>query len=180
MNVEAIETAIKAVVADCSGVTDVRWQTEQSAWRNGITINLKRSPLARVGRDERRRVVADGASVTWPATQVGQRVLRVTVRAESDRTTPLTGMDALARLGIAIYRPSTLATLRAAGLALSSVSGVTDYEASVRERALACAACELVFNVADTLADGNDEWFERVSARVDLSTPDSTTEVTIP
>lgn len=180
----AIEGTVKTVVAQAMGVndTDVRWQTEQSSWREGLVVNLRRSPLMGVGRDERRRTVqGSGESKTWPAVQVGQRVMRVTVRVESDRSTPLTGMDHLGNLRTAIYRPALLAELRAAGLALRGVSDVTEYEApGSLGAALACAALELTFGVADVLADGNDAWFEAVSAQADFSSPDSSHEVTIP
>jgi hypothetical protein len=168
VNLVTIEAAIKAAVASCSGVADVRWVTDTSKMRgvDGMSIDLRRSPLEPTGHDERRRVTSGGA---WNATQVGQRVMRVTVRAESTKSAPDTGMDALGRLRTRIYRPAILSDLREAGLSLQNVGPIADYDASTVGRSLAAAACELVFNVADTYADGADPWIETVNGTATLS-----------
>lgn len=178
MNPATIEAAIAAAVAECTGVTDVRWVTNTSKMRSasGLCIDLRRSPLEPVGHDERRRVVSGD---DWNATQVGQRILRVTVRAESTKDTPYTGMDVLAQLRTRIYRPAILSDLREARLSLANVGPIADYDASTVGRSLAAAACELVFNVADTYADGTDPWIATVNATATIS-DDVPTEITIP
>lgn len=182
MNPATIEAAIAAAVAECTGVTDVRWVTNASKMRDssGLIIDLRRSPLEPVGHDERRRVASGTApSIEWNATQVGQRVLRVTVRVESTKDTPYTGMDVLAQLRTRIYRPAILSNLREARLSLVNVGPIADYDASTVGRSLAAAACELVFNVADTYADGSDSWIATVNATATIS-DDAPTEITIP
>lgn len=179
MNIVDMEAAIKAAVASTSGIADVRFVTETSTMRdpNGTSIDLRRSPLEPIGHDERRRAVSgSGPALAWNATQVGQRVMRVTVRAESTKTTPDTAMDALGRMRTRLYRPAILSGLRTAGLSLQNVGPIADYDASTVGRSLAAAACELVFNVADTYADGVDSWIETVNATATIS--DVATEIT--
>ena len=177
MNVAAMETAIATAVAACTEIDDVRWSTQPVQMRSssGLSVDLRRSPFEPLGHDERRRAVS---GLDWQATQVGQRVMRVTVRAESTKGTPDTGMDALARLRTRIYRPAILSDLRASGLSLQNVGPIADYDASTAGRSLAAAACELVFNVADTYADGSDHWIATVNAT--LETSDTSTEITAP
>lgn len=179
MNLATIETALAAAVATCTGVTDVRWVTQTVQMRSvtGMCIDLKRSPLEPIGHDERRRTASGG---DWNATQVGQRVMRVTVRAESTKATPYTGMDLLAQLRTRIYRPAILSDLRESGLSLQNVGPIADYDASVDGRSLAAAACELVFNVADTYADSTDSWIATVNATATLSPPETIVEITAP
>lgn len=178
MNPVTIEAAIAAAVVACTGVTDVRWvtQTVQMRAASGLSIDLKRSPLEPIGHDERRRAV-DGSD--WNGTQVGQRTLRVTVRAESTQAAPYTGMDVLAQLRTRIYRPAILSDLRGASLSLQNVGPIADYDASSVGRSLAAAACELVFNVADTYEDGSDPWIATVNATATIS-DDVPTEIEIP
>lgn len=177
MNMATIETAIAAAVATCTGVTDVRWVTQTVQMRSitSVSIDLRRSPIESLGHDERRRESDAGS---WNATQVGQRVLRVTVRVESAKATPYTGMDALAQLRTRLYRPAILSDLREVGLSLQNVGPIADYDASIDGRSLAAAACELVFNVADTYADGADPWIATVNGTATLS--DTPTEFTAP
>lgn len=181
MNVETIETALATAVASCTGIDDVRWVTQTVQMRSptGLSIDLRRSPLEGVGHEERRRVASGtGPTLAWNATQVGQRVMRVTVRAESTQNTPYTAMDALAKLRTRLYRPAILSDLRDAGLALQSVGPIADYDASSAGRSLAAAACELVFNVADTFDDATDSWIATVNATATIDSV--STEITIP
>lgn len=164
------EAAIKSAVQDASGVTDVAWRHEPSKMRGKITINLERSPMTVVGSDERRRAydAADGLV----ATQVSARQFRVVLRCESDKGTPsdttyVDSADILGLLQTRIRRPSIIADLRAASMALSSVGPATRVEYRSDGRAISAAVVELVLLIHDADVDGSDDWFNSVEATSD-------------
>ena len=173
---KTIGDALKLAMQQTSGLDDVRWRWQPSTVRKKTCLDLKRSPVAIVGVDERRRKY-DAQADRNDATQVGQRSFTLEVRCKSqygapDDDEPKDAADVLAQIATRIRRPSILAALAEAGCALSSVGAITrmDYEVDGREYGL--AVMELVFLAADVDRDGDDPFIEHVHGTISVHGPD--------
>lgn len=170
----SIDEAIKAAVSSCAGNVQARWKWEPVKVLAKQTLKLKRSPVRSFGRDLRRRTYSSG---TLDAEQVGQRAFQLEIRCESDKgspsdSAPVAAADVLSMVMTRIYRPSVLATLRAAGTTVAQVGNITRTEYTVEGHEYEAAIVELTMHCTDVDADGEDYWIETVNGTLTGTTPD--------
>jgi hypothetical protein len=169
-----VDAAVKAAVTTASGVTNARWKWEPSAVRAKQAIDLKRTPVARLGTDERRYVDEGDERI---GVQVGQRSFSVEVRCTSDKgspsdTTPLDSADILSLLMTRIWRPSILDALRMAGVAVSTIGQIVRSDFKVEGREYGLSIVTVTFLVADVDSDSDDYWIETANGTFTVTTPD--------
>lgn len=184
-----IDEAIAAAVKTTSGVNDVRWKWQPAQMRAAggaaptpkASIDLKRSPVVRIGSDER---LYDEVGDTLAAKQRGQRSFTVEIRCTSSKgspsdTAPTDPADILSVLVTRMWRSSTHAAFRAAQCGLSTAGQIvrTDFTVDGREHGLAIVP--LTFLCADVDADSDEYWIDSFAGNLVLTTPDGT-EITTP
>ena len=173
-----IDAAVKAAIVAASGVQDVQWHWQPGAMRALVSIDLKRSPVARLGTDDR-SYDYDAIAGTLTATQRGQRSFVVEVRCTSDRgepsdTTPVDAADVLAQLMTRMWRQSNLNALATAGCALSSIGQIVRQDFAVDGRDYGLAIVPITFLCADVDADTTEDWIDHFAGELVVTTPDGT------
>lgn len=175
-----IEDALVVAVKGASGLADVTWARESSAWRKAQYIVLERSPLSTIGIDarERKRIPNDPPSSALEqivVRQHGQRSFALELQCTSDvgkasDTSPLDASDLLGQVQTRIRRRSVLRALRAAGVGLSAVGPVIRQAYEVDGRAMGRSLLSLTFLLADCDEDEDGEAIEHANAAVTLTT----------
>jgi hypothetical protein len=181
-----IDAALAAAVTTASGVSDVRWKWQPPKMRaagnaTGASIDLKRSPVSRFGKDE---TLYTAGVASLEAYQKGQRSFALEVRCTSDRgapsdSAPIDASDVLSVLMTRIYRPSVLAALRTAGVALSTMGAIVRSDFTVDKREHGLAILTLTFLCADVDTDTDEYWIESFTGTLVVTTPDGS-EITTP
>lgn len=173
----ALQDACVAAVQGATGLTSVRFGGESSAWRNDVYVDLSlRSPVA-LGIDEYRTDYA----ATDPddvAAVCGIRTFVLSVRIEA--VDHIDGADSPGHyaglLRTRLRRPTILAALAAAGIALARIEKTVEQSFVAEDRAYSLSVTDVLVSVAetdpDTTADPSD-YIESVTVDSDtLDDPD--------
>lgn len=146
VNTATVQDALRQAVVSATGLTsgDVvkGGSAEASGWRGTARAYVTFLTSGRHGRDERRRDFT--APATRAVTHVGNRLITVTVRFESDAQSP--GADAhhyADRLTTRIDRKSVRAALKAVKVSVLEVLPAITRDYQVKDRMVSVAIVEL-------------------------------------
>ena len=168
MNWQTLREAIRDAVVAATGLpdTDVVWQGTREAtgwhsWPNATGLppaiaELSLRQLGAMGWDEVRKTYSDSPSPNRTVALVGNRRLQLAVRIESQRQDD--GQDAVGALSgllrTRVYRPSILAALHAAGLAVATVRDTIERDfVDDQDRTISVGITEILIFAAENDSD---------------------------